>query len=93
MISQVIFKIDSKIKKEALKKSKKEGIALSSILKLAMQDFVSGKSKLSMIQADEDKDLYGSMEQFRQASYDDVLKTLGKMSKKEYDYYENLPPK
>ncbi|MES2060184.1 MAG: hypothetical protein V4438_04090 [Patescibacteria group bacterium] len=86
MTSQVVFKIDSKLKKEAMQKSKKDGVAFSYILKSAVRDYVSGNLKLSLVHQDE----YGDMEAFRQASYDDVLKMLGPMSKEEYDYYENL---
>lgn len=86
MTSQVIFKVDQKIKREAMRKSKKDGVALSYILKLAMKDYVSGNLKLSLTQ----QDAYGDMEAFRQAGYNDVLKILGPMSKEEYDYYNNL---
>ncbi len=43
----------------------------------------------TIIQDDE----YGSMEDFRQTAASDILKRLGPMSKKEYDYYENLKPR
>jgi hypothetical protein len=91
MTDQVVFKIDSKLKKEAMQKSKKDGVALSYILKSAVRDYVSGDLKLSLVKQNDDVDIYGSMEDFRQTAASDVLNSLGPISKDEYDYYQNLP--
>jgi hypothetical protein len=42
MTTQVIFKIDRKLKDLAMKKAQQEGIAFASILKLATSAYVSG---------------------------------------------------
>jgi len=42
MTSQVVFKVDQKLKTQAMKKAEQEGITLSTVLKLATQAFVDG---------------------------------------------------
>lgn len=48
MNTQVIFNIDKKLKEKAMKKSRSEGIAFSSILKLATKAFVEGDLDVRM---------------------------------------------
>ena len=48
MTSQVVFKVDKKIKAQAMKKAQSEGIALSSILKLATQAYIEGDLQLGL---------------------------------------------
>lgn len=48
MVSQVIFKIDKKLKQEALKKAQKEGMAFSTVLKLATKAYVEGELGISL---------------------------------------------
>ena len=43
MITQVIFKIDKKLKERAMKKAEGEGLAFSTVLKLATQAYANGK--------------------------------------------------
>lgn len=49
MITQVIFKIDKKLKDKAMAKAQHEGIAFASILKLATKAFVDGDLNLGLI--------------------------------------------
>jgi antitoxin component of RelBE/YafQ-DinJ toxin-antitoxin module len=42
MISQVVFKIDEKLKKKAMKRAEGEGLTFSTVLKLATQAYVDG---------------------------------------------------
>ena len=49
MVTQVIFKIDKKLKDKAMAKAQNEGIAFASILKLATKAFVSGDLTLGLI--------------------------------------------
>ncbi len=42
MVTQVIFKIDKKLKDKAMAKAQDEGIAFSSVLKFATKAFVDG---------------------------------------------------
>lgn len=49
MITQVIFKIDKKLKEKAMAKAQHEGIAFASVLKLATKAFVDGNLKLELI--------------------------------------------
>ena len=42
MITQVIFKIDKKLKEKAMAKAQNEGIAFASVLKFATKAFVDG---------------------------------------------------
>ena len=49
MITQVIFKIDKKLKDKAMAKAQNEGIAFASILKFATKAFVDGDLNLGLI--------------------------------------------
>jgi antitoxin component of RelBE/YafQ-DinJ toxin-antitoxin module len=49
MTSQVIFKIDSKLKEKAMKKAQNEGMAFSTILKLATQAYVQGDADIQFV--------------------------------------------
>ena len=49
MPSQVIFKVDKKLKEKAMKKAQNEGIAFSSVLKLATQAYVDGALKVQLV--------------------------------------------
>lgn len=48
MNTQVIFNIDKKLKEKAMKKSRREGVAFSSVLKLATKAFVEGDLDVRM---------------------------------------------
>lgn len=49
MTTQVIFKIDKKLKDQAMKKAQTEGIAFASVLKLATKAFVAGDLDVELI--------------------------------------------
>lgn len=49
MNTQVIFKIDKKIKNQAMERAEDEGIAFSSILKLATKAFAEGHLTLGLV--------------------------------------------
>lgn len=49
MTTQVIFKVDKKLKKKAMKKAQNEGIAFSSVLKLATQAYVKGNLDVELV--------------------------------------------
>ncbi len=49
MTTQVIFKIDSKLKEQAMKKAQKEGVAFSSVLQHATKAFVEGKLNVELV--------------------------------------------
>jgi antitoxin component of RelBE/YafQ-DinJ toxin-antitoxin module len=49
MTTQVIFNLDKKLKDQAMKKARHQGIALSSILKMATQAFVDGDFKVGLL--------------------------------------------
>ena len=49
MITQVIFKIDKKLKEKAMAKAQHEGITLASVLKLATKAFVEGDLTLGLV--------------------------------------------
>ena len=51
MTGQVIFKIDKRLKEQALKKAHAEGFPFASILKLATKAFVEGKLKIDIVEA------------------------------------------
>ena len=49
MTTQVIFKIDKKLKEKAMAKAQHEGIAFAAILKLATKAFVDGDLTLELV--------------------------------------------
>ena len=49
MTTQVIFKIDKKLKDQAMKKAQHEGIAFASVLKLATQAYINGKLDVELV--------------------------------------------
>lgn len=49
MVTQVIFKIDKKLKDKAMAKAQNEGIAFASILKLATKAFVEGNFDVGLV--------------------------------------------
>ena len=49
MTSQVIFKVDKTLKHQAMKKARREGIAFSSVLKLATRAFVEGALDVGLV--------------------------------------------
>ena len=49
MTTQVIFKIDKKLKDQAMRKAKDEGIAFSSVLKLATKAFVENQMNIGLV--------------------------------------------
>jgi len=50
MTTQVIFKIDQKLKAKAMKKAQSQGIPFSSILKYATEAYVDGELEVGLIQ-------------------------------------------
>lgn len=53
MTSQVIFKIDKKLKDQAMKKARNEGIPFASVLKLATKAYVEDHITLGLIGSEE----------------------------------------
>ena len=49
MTTQVIFKLDKKLKDKAMRKAQTEGVALSSILKMATKAFVEGELNVGLV--------------------------------------------
>ena len=49
MTTQVIFKIDKRLKAKAMKKAQTEGIAFASVLKLATQAYVKGDLDVELV--------------------------------------------
>ncbi|OHA88640.1 MAG: hypothetical protein A3C70_03520 [Candidatus Zambryskibacteria bacterium RIFCSPHIGHO2_02_FULL_43_14] len=48
MTEQVIFKIDKKLKEQAMKKAKREGLSLSVVLKSAARAYVDDEFKVGI---------------------------------------------
>lgn len=49
MTTQVIFKIDKKLKDKAMKKAQQQGIAFSYVLKLAIESYIRGDLSIRLI--------------------------------------------
>lgn len=48
MTSQVVFKMDTKLKERAMKKARRDGVPFSTVLKIATRDYVEGKLDLGI---------------------------------------------
>jgi len=49
MTTQVIFKIDKKLKDQAMKKAQNEGIAFATVLKLATEAYANGNLDVELV--------------------------------------------
>ena len=49
MASQVIFKMDKRLKAKAMRKARKEGLAFASVLKLAAKAYVDGALEVQLV--------------------------------------------
>ncbi len=49
MTSQIVFKVEKKLKNKAMKKAQQEGVAFAAVLKLAMQAYVSGRLDVQLV--------------------------------------------
>lgn len=49
MTTQVIFKIDKKLKDKAMRKAQNQGLPLASVLKLATKAFVEGRLNVDLV--------------------------------------------
>lgn len=49
MTTQVIFKIDDKLKAQAMRRAKNDGMPFSSVLKLATQAYVNGSLDVELV--------------------------------------------
>jgi len=59
MNTQVIFKIDKKLKNQAMAKAQNEGIAFASFLKLATKSYVAGYLSLGLVGSAKFNDITG----------------------------------
>ena len=53
MTEQVIFKLDKKLKEQAMKKAKREGVAFSSVLKSATQAYIEDQFEVGLVYSPE----------------------------------------
>ena len=53
MTSQVIFKIDKKIKERAMQRAQAQGVPLASVLKMATKAFADGQLTMGLIGTEE----------------------------------------
>jgi len=58
MTTQIMFKIEEKLKKAAQKKAKEEGVTLSDLYKYATRSFIEGKIKVGIILEEESLEDY-----------------------------------
>ena len=49
MVEQVIFKIDKKLKDQAMKKAKRDGLSFSAVLKRATQSYVEDQFEIGLV--------------------------------------------
>lgn len=53
MVTQVIFKIEPKLKNQAIRKAKREGTTYSSVLKFATRAYVKGDFRVGLVRENE----------------------------------------
>ena len=58
MTTQIMFKIEDKLKKAVQKKAKEEGITISDFFKSAAKSFVEGRMKVGIILEEDNLDNY-----------------------------------
>ncbi len=58
MTTQIMFKIDNKLKKAAQKRAKEEGITLSDFYQSATKSFIEGKMTVGMVFEEDSWDNY-----------------------------------
>lgn len=75
MTTQIMFKIEDKLKKAAQKKAREEGITLSDFYKSATRSFIEGKMTIGMIFEEESLTGYTNQSiQDLQIGLDDIKK-------------------
>jgi antitoxin component of RelBE/YafQ-DinJ toxin-antitoxin module len=52
MTTQVIFKIDKKLKEQAMRKARAEGVPFASVLKFATKAYVSGGFDIGIVESE-----------------------------------------
>jgi len=77
MTTQVIFTIDKRLKKEAMKKARSFGLPFSSVLNLATRAFVDGKINIGVVEN----------ETFNKKTTNEIRKALSDIAKN-----KNLSP-
>ena len=70
MTTQIMFKIEDKLKKAAQIRAKKEGVTLSDLYKYATKSFIEGKIKVGLMLEKE------SLEDYTKESIRDLKKGL-----------------
>lgn len=53
MTSQVVFKVNTKVKKRAMKRALEEGIPFASVLKSATKAFAEGRLSMELVEEEE----------------------------------------
>ncbi len=75
MTTQIMFKIEDKLKKAAQKRAREEGITLSDFYKSATRSFIEGKMTIGMIFEEENLTGYTNQSiQDLQIGLDDIKK-------------------
>ncbi|MDO8552247.1 MAG: hypothetical protein Q7S01_01805 [bacterium] len=57
MTTSVVFKIDEKLKRDAMRRAKTEGTTLSAFLKSATRNFVSGHLRYGILSSEEEQSI------------------------------------
>ncbi len=78
MTTQIMFKIENKLKKAAQKRAKQEGITLSDFYKSATKSFVKGQINVGITVAD---DFALSMSEYKQGKSTGPFKSASSLKK------------
>ncbi|MDP3965563.1 MAG: hypothetical protein Q8Q13_02070 [bacterium] len=80
MSTSVIFKIDEKLKRNAMRRAKAEGITLSAFLKSATHDFAAGNLRFGIRSSEEEKAIDKVIAMYEKERRGGKLKKLSSLS-------------
>lgn len=80
MTTSVVFKIDEKLKRDAMRRAKAEGITLSAFLKSATHDFAAGHLRFGIRSRKEEEAIDQVIALYEKERRGDKLKKLRSLS-------------
>lgn len=80
MTTSVVFKIDEKLKRRAMRRAHQEGTTLSAFLKFATHDFVSGNLRFGIRSTEEERAVDRSLAEYAVEKRARKLKKLSSLS-------------
>ena len=80
MTTSVVFKIDDKLKRNAMRRAHQEGTTLSAFLKFATHDYVSGNLRFGIRSTKKEKAVDRALDEYMSERRSGKLKKLSSLS-------------